>query len=108
MSSVKTYSGEDVSVSYDSSRCLHVAECVRGLNAVFDTDNRPWIQPDKAAAETVAETVRRCPTGALHYALVAGDKEEAEPETRITPQPDGPLYIRGNLKFVKMGCSFCL
>lgn len=46
---------------------------------------------------------RRCPTGALHYALASdltsgsgevGD-EVGDDETRITPQPDGPLMVRG-------------
>lgn len=86
-----------MTVLYDARRCLHVAECVRGLPDVFDTKARPWIQPDHADAEQVAAVVRRCPTGALHYALSEGDQEEGDATTRITPQPDGPLFIRGAL-----------
>lgn len=92
----KAYKGEDIAVFFAARRCLHVAECVRGLPEVFDTDKRPWIQPDHAAAETVAEVVRRCPTGALHYAL-SGQEETGDETTQITPQPDGPLVIRGRL-----------
>lgn len=87
----------DITVFYDARRCLHVAECVRTLPAVFDPQQRPWIQPGRADAAAVAEAVRRCPTGALHYALASGDAEEAEPVTRITPQPNGPLLLRGTL-----------
>ncbi len=46
----KAYKGEGVTVFFDARRCLHVAECVRGLPGVFDTDKRPWIQPDHADA----------------------------------------------------------
>ena len=42
----KEYRGRDVTISFDASRCLHAAECVRGLPEVFDTSQRPWIQPD--------------------------------------------------------------
>ncbi len=105
----KAYRAEGVTVFFDARRCLHVAECVRGLPGVFDPDVRPWIQPQNAAAEAVAEVVRRCPTGALHYALTStpisdsnseptsGNDEVGDDETRITPQPDGPLFVRGRL-----------
>ena len=71
---------------------------MRGLPNVFDPDVRPWIQPQNAAADAVAEVVRRCPTGALHYALPYSDEEVGDDETRITPQPDGPLMVRGRLR----------
>lgn len=93
----RAYRGDEVTVLYDARRCLHVAECVRGLPEVFNTDARPWIEPDNADAERVAEIVRRCPTGALHYALAGGDEETGDENTRITPEPNGPLVIRGKL-----------
>lgn len=93
----KAYRGRGVTVFYDARRCLHVAECVRGLPEVFDPSKRPWIQPGNAPAATVAEVVRRCPTGALHDALAAGDEEAGNETTQITPQPDGPLLVRGRL-----------
>ena len=74
---------------------------MRGLPAVFNPDARPWIQPENAPAEAVADVVRLCPTGALHYALTGADGESGgevgEDETHITPQPDGPLLVRGRL-----------
>lgn len=61
----KTYSGEDVDVSFDPELCRHAAECVKGAPSVFDTAKRPWIQPEGAEAEQVIEVVGRCPSGAL-------------------------------------------
>ncbi len=60
---MKRYDGKRIEVTYDPKRCLHAAECVCGLPAVFDTAKRPWIAPDAAEAEAVAAVVRRCPTG---------------------------------------------
>lgn len=61
----KAYEGAEVTVSFDGARCEHAAECVHGLPAVFDTNRRPWIDPDGASADDVIEVVGRCPSGAL-------------------------------------------
>ena len=63
----RTYTGEKIDVSYDRALCWHAAECIRGLPEVFHPENRPWITPDAADPDLVAEVVRRCPSGALRY-----------------------------------------
>lgn len=93
----RSYTGERVTVYYDARRCLHFAECVRGLPGVFDVKERPWIQPDNAEPGLVAEIIRRCPSGALHYELSHGSPEQAEHPTRVHPVKDGPLTVRGDL-----------
>ncbi|CAM5250202.1 (4Fe-4S)-binding protein [Streptomyces sp. JUS-F4] len=37
----KSYDGEGIVVGFDPHRCLHAAECVRGLPTVFDVGRRP-------------------------------------------------------------------
>ncbi|NJP65473.1 (4Fe-4S)-binding protein [Streptomyces spiramenti] len=74
---VRTYRGRAVAVSFEAALCKHAAECVGGLPQVFDPGRRPWITPDAAGADRVAEVVDRCPSGALQYRLAApGDTEE--------------------------------
>jgi uncharacterized Fe-S cluster protein YjdI len=65
----KSYVGRDVTVSFYSDVCEHSGHCVRGLSAVFDQEQRPWIQPDQATAEEVVAQVGRCPSGALRIEL---------------------------------------
>jgi uncharacterized Fe-S cluster protein YjdI/CDGSH-type Zn-finger protein len=96
-SSVRAYRGDGVTVFYNVRRCAHFAECVRGLPAVFDVKKRPWVQPGNAPAERVAEVVRRCPTGALHYELDDGPPETPDRPTRVHVVPDGPVMLRGEL-----------
>jgi uncharacterized Fe-S cluster protein YjdI len=95
----RPYTGTGITVYYDAERCRHVAECVRGLPLVFDPRRRPWIladnEPDKVL---LAEVVRRCPTGALHYQLENGPPEVPDPVTTVTAVPDGPLLVRGDLR----------
>ena len=94
----KAYTAPGVTVYYDARRCVHVAECVRGLPGVFRPGERPWIRADQAPPSELAEVVRRCPTGALHYRLDGGPAEAPEVPTTITPLPDGPLAVRGDLR----------
>lgn len=68
----KSYEGEEIVVTFDPEVCRHAGECVRGLPEVFDTKRKPWILPDAAPAERVAEQVRRCPSGALGYEMPSG------------------------------------
>lgn len=96
-----SYSGDQIEVSYDVNRCIHARECVQGLPAVFDPDKRPWIDPDNADVDDVADVVMECPTGALQFDRTDGGPEEPVPETNvITVWPDGPLYLRGAIEIV--------
>lgn len=74
----KLYTGPIVNVSFDGDICEHAAECVRGMPSVFDTAKRPWINPEAASSDELADTlrdvIRRCPSGALRI-------EEHEPAT---------------------------
>ncbi|TSA85842.1 hypothetical protein FNU79_08625 [Deinococcus detaillensis] len=93
----RAYTAPDITVYFDKARCIHFAACIRGLPQVFNTDARPWIQPDAAPAGALAEVVRRCPTGALHYALASGPAEQPE-DTTIQVCEKGPLFVRGDLR----------
>jgi uncharacterized Fe-S cluster protein YjdI/CDGSH-type Zn-finger protein len=93
----RAYTAPDITVYYDLGRCIHFAACIRGLPQVFDAAVRPWIQADNAPAEAVADVVRRCPTGALHYRLEHGSAEMPQPSTTALVVQNGPLFLRGEL-----------
>ena len=95
------FESQAITVSWSKRRCIHVAECVRGLPAVFEPGSVPWIEPAKAAADLVAEVVRRCPTGALHYERHDGGAVEPVPTVNVVvPDPDGPFYLSGDIEVV--------
>ncbi|MFF2509310.1 (4Fe-4S)-binding protein [Streptomyces sp. NPDC058067] len=101
----KPYEGKDVTVTFDGERCLHSAECVRGLPRVFDTARRPWIDPDGAPAAEVAEVIRRCPSGALQYQLADGPEEKPAEVTTVVRTDDGRLVMRGDLRVGREGAE---
>ena len=97
-SKVRTYESDDATVTWDQHRCIHYAACVHGLPKVFDTDQKPWVQPEHAETDTLLDTVTACPTGALHLRLPDGTDPEAVPDrNRVTVAADGPLYVRGDV-----------
>jgi uncharacterized Fe-S cluster protein YjdI/CDGSH-type Zn-finger protein len=94
---LQTYSTAEIQVTFDPGRCIHAAECIRGLPAVFDTSRARWIRPELAPAADVAAVVARCPTGALHYRLAEGDRERVDGVTvRVTR--NGPMYVVGSVR----------
>jgi CDGSH-type Zn-finger protein/uncharacterized Fe-S cluster protein YjdI len=93
------YKSDAIVVTYDLARCIHAAECIRGLPAVFDTRRRPWVQPENAAAGEIAAVIERCPSGALHYERLDGGTAEPTPGHNVIQAiTDGPLYASGDLE----------
>jgi len=93
----KAYTAPGIDVWFDATRCVHFAECVRGLPDVFQPGRKPWVRPDLDDPNEVARVVRRCPTGALHYRLEDGPDEEAKVPTTVHRLSTGPLRLRGDL-----------
>lgn len=95
------YKGKDIIVSFNVDHCTHVAECLRGLPRVFDIEKDPWVMPDLAEPDKIAEVIMRCPTGALHFKRTDDGPEETVPEENIiTVACNGPLYLRGNIEIL--------
>ena len=52
---IHRYEGQALEVTWDQNRCIHMGECVQRLPAVFDPQKKPWIAPNEAAAEELAD-----------------------------------------------------
>jgi uncharacterized Fe-S cluster protein YjdI len=63
------FNNDRITVRFDASRCCHAGECVKALPAVFDPSRQPWIDVNAAPAGVLAETIGRCPSGALSCEL---------------------------------------
>lgn len=61
----RDYESDDLTVHWDSSKCVHCGKCVLGLPSVFNLKNHPWIDVSGAEPERVVRQVERCPSGAL-------------------------------------------
>ena len=95
----REYPTPEITVQWFAERCIHSANCVRALPAVFDPRRRPWVDADAADADAIARAVLRCPTGALHFVRHDGAPQEApDVPTTLTPIRNGPLYVRGDVE----------
>jgi len=97
---VHRYESKVAVVLYDAKRCIHAAECVRGLPTVFDPQAKPWIRPESADANELAAVIRRCPTGALTLERKdGGAAEQPDATNTVVIEPNGPLYLRGRVVY---------
>ncbi|NOT33873.1 MAG: hypothetical protein HOP12_06855 [Candidatus Eisenbacteria bacterium] len=97
----KTFSSDAIIVRFDARRCIHAAECVYHLPQVFDPGRKPWIEPDHADADSIAEVVARCPTGALHFERRDGGAAEVPDRVNnVRVSRNGPLHVRGAIELI--------
>jgi uncharacterized Fe-S cluster protein YjdI len=102
---VKEYPKEDLVVVWKPDLCIHSKNCIHGLPGVFDFERRPWIDVSQAGEESIAEQIKKCPSGALSYYLKSEGKpkneQSMEGPTQIEIFKDGPIMVAGNLQIKK-------
>ncbi|WP_298895855.1 (4Fe-4S)-binding protein [uncultured Psychroserpens sp.] len=99
MGKTKEYSNGEVTIVWKPEACIHSGICVKGLGAVFQPKERPWIKVDAASTEVLVNQVKACPSGALSYYMNDEQNKEAETlETKVEVLEDGPLLVYGTLK----------
>jgi uncharacterized Fe-S cluster protein YjdI len=95
----REYATDGITVVWNATRCIHSADCIKGLPRVFDVRRRPWIDPTAAEPQRIAEVIRRCPTGALAYRPGPGmAPEEPDDPTTVRVLRNGPLLVRGRVE----------
>lgn len=99
----RTYATDRIEVLWEPRLCVHIGECFQGLPDVFDPWARPWVRPDAAEPDELAEVVMRCPTGALHFRRLDGGPQEDDlisDDVELAALPDGPMQVRGRVRLV--------
>jgi CDGSH-type Zn-finger protein len=97
----KDYVGKNITVHDNRKLCSHSAECLRNLESVFRLEERPWINPDGATIESVVETVKKCPSGALSYSVDGFEhRDQASRKPVVMVAKNGPYYVTGGIELV--------
>lgn len=63
----KEYTNGEVTVVWQSGKCIHSGNCVRNNPAVFQPKEKPWIKISASSTDKIIETVQKCPSGALTF-----------------------------------------
>jgi CDGSH-type Zn-finger protein/uncharacterized Fe-S cluster protein YjdI len=101
--------GKDVTIIFDSARCIHARHCVLGEPNVF-LANTPgeWIHPDHATPERIAIVAHSCPSGAVMYKRHDGGPDEAPPNVNVVRvRENGPLAFHAELNLTGAGEASC-
>ncbi len=61
----KEYSNGEITVVWQSGKCIHSGNCVRNLSLVFQPKEQPWIKMENATTGEIIAAVCICPSGAL-------------------------------------------
>jgi uncharacterized Fe-S cluster protein YjdI/CDGSH-type Zn-finger protein len=99
----RTYATDRIEVVWEPHLCVHVGECFQRLPQVFDPWARPWVRPEAADPDTLADVVMRCPSGALHFRRLDDGPQEADmvgDQVTLVTLPDGPMQVRGRARLV--------
>lgn len=65
----KEYTNGEVTIVWQSGKCIHSANCVRNNPEVFKPKEKPWIVVENSTTKKIIETIKKCPSGALTYYL---------------------------------------
>ena len=61
----KEYTNGEITIVWQSGKCIHSPNCIKHLSAVFQPKTQPWIKIDNATSEEIVNAVAKCPSGAL-------------------------------------------
>ena len=92
----RQYKNDDITVFWDSDKCIFAGICDGQLPQVFNPIKRPWVNLDGADAETIKRVIDQCPTGALSYE-VPGKKPDT---VTIKVIKNGPYKITGKCQLL--------
>lgn len=105
MSAQKEYTNGEITVVWQSGKCIHSENCVNGLPEVFKPKEKPWIQVDDTSSGVIEKAVSRCPSGALTTYWNNNPKttqpESTMEKTHVEVLKDGPLMVKGALTIKK-------
>ena len=86
---------KDITLRFDTKRCIHSRHCVLEAPKVFRA-NTPgaWIHPEAATLEHIAHVAHNCPSGAITYERHDGGAGERAPDVNvIRVRENGPYAV---------------
>ncbi len=94
------YAGKKITIHDNRGICSHSGICTDGLPSVFKLRTETWIYPDAEDVESVIETIRKCPSGALSYSIDGVEYQQPERDPMVMVTNDGPYALTGDIELV--------
>ncbi len=92
-------SSDDITIRFDTRRCIHSRQCVLNAPRVFLANVKgPWLHPETDTVEHLVHVAQSCPSGAITYDRLDGGDPESAPEVNtINIRENGPYAFRATL-----------
>jgi CDGSH-type Zn-finger protein len=100
----ESYRGKAITIFDNRAICSHAGYCSDSLKSVFRYGVEPWIDPDGSAVAQIIATVRKCPSGALSYAIDGVEAQPGERPPKVVVTDNGPYAVSGGIEL--MGVEF--
>jgi CDGSH-type Zn-finger protein len=97
-----TYRGKSITIFDNRAICSHAGYCSDSLKSVFRYGVEPWIDPDGAAVDEIIATIRKCPSGALSYAIDGTEARMPERPPKVVVTDDGPYAVSGGVELANV------
>ena len=92
-------STKDITVRFDTKRCIHSRHCVLEAPKVFRA-NTPgkWIHPEAASIDHLIHVSHNCPSGAISYSRHDGGADERAPDVNVVRvRENGPYAVNADV-----------
>ena len=97
----KEYKKGDLTIVWESEKCIHSAICAKGLPEVFKPSERPWIQTDNSELDVIKKQIDQCPSGALsYYDNKSSDVKSENKPLCVQVIDNGPFLVNGDCTIV--------
>ncbi|MEP7242869.1 MAG: CDGSH iron-sulfur domain-containing protein [Gammaproteobacteria bacterium] len=92
--------GTDLTLLYETKKCIHARFCVTGAPNVFLANVKgPWINPNGIEVDRLVEIAHACPSGAIRYHRKDGKHDETPPPVNlIAIREVGPYAVRAQIQ----------
>lgn len=91
---IYAYEGTDTKVYFNKLLCSHAGECGKRARDIFNTKQKPWVQPDAGTLEQIKDVVAACPSGALRFSQTDNPQAITNETVEISTEPNGPYHVR--------------
>jgi len=96
----EAYVGKGITIFDNRALCAHAAHCTEDLAPVFRYGKEPWIDPDGASVQEIIAVIRKCPSGALSYAIDGVEGTLPKREQMVTVTDNGPYAVTGGIELM--------
>jgi CDGSH-type Zn-finger protein/uncharacterized Fe-S cluster protein YjdI len=106
--SAEAASSKDITIHFDTSRCIHSQQCVLNAPKVFRSNvEGPWLHPEEDTVEHLVHTAQLCPSGAITYTRLDGGADECAPQVNMMQtRENGPYAFRAALDIEGQGSLY--